>query len=296
MKEGEETKPSRKDLFIQQLGLSDDIMAQLSNEEANMEEVVSKFKNDFGGLLKQTHVDAWDKEKEENIIKNTRIGTYNSVEKKIADSLGLSLDDYKDIDKGRVEHMLKAAKKSFDLNVEEWKTKASKAKDLPALEQYESQLKTANEELERLRNLEKDVPNQIAQARQGLLHDIYRKDHLRSVLGQLRKDNQIIDHIDDDTILMHLNNTAILEVTEKDGNQSIIIKDKRTEKPFMRSTTDNYKDVGLLIVDQILSPKNWVKKSNGKPEGEVTPMGNGQQAQKGKFVINQNAIDAANRR
>jgi hypothetical protein len=295
MKEGEEKKPSRTELFIQKLGLSEEIQKQLANEEANIEEVVGKFKNDFGGLLKQNHYEKWDKDKEEEIIKNTRIGTYNSVEKKIADSLGLSLDDYKEIDKGRVEHMLKAAKKSFELNVQEWKTKASKSKDLPALEQYEKQLKAANEELKELRKIKEDFPNQIALAKQGLLHDIYRKDHVRTTLSKLRKENQIVDFIDDETILMHLNSVAILEVAEKEGEKSIAIKDKNG-KPYMRSATDNYKDVGALIVEKILGPRKWVKKSNGKPEGEVTQMGKGGQQQTGKFKINQKAIDAANGR
>lgn len=294
MKDGE---PSRKEQFLNRLGLSDDVLKMLEGED-DIEETVKRFKSDFESLTKKNYLENWDEETKNKIISETQLGTYNRVEKLAAKTLGLSLEEFKDVEKGRLEHMLNAAKKNYELSIEDWKGKASKAKDLPALQQMEDQLATANAELEELRKLKEDVPNLVESARKEVLNNMFRKDQTRNILAQLRKDNKIIDHIDDDTIMMHLNNVAKLDVVEKDGKSVISILDKNTGKPIMRSATDNYKDLGLLVVDKILAPKNWIKKSNGKPnDNPIVEDGNGgNNGGKKKYTINQKALDAAKRR
>lgn len=292
MRDGEDPKPSRTDQFISALGLSSDIMEKL-NGETDMKEVVSDFKNSFSGVLKTNFSEDWKKENEENLRKQTQIGTYNVIEKKLTEGFGLDADQFKDIDKGRVDAMLKAAKANFEKQVSEWKDKAAKSKDLPALEQYEAQLKAANEELKELRKIKESLPTQIEQARKGVLNDMFKKDHVRGVLSKLRKENKIVDYIDDETIQMHLNAMADLSVVESEGKQAIRINQKGTEKFIMRSNTDHYKNVELLVVDKILSPKNWVKKSNGPSEGGGTDMGKDKGGQQGgRFKINKKALNA----
>lgn len=265
----------REKEFLQALGLSDDVKNLINDSEKDLTEAVNAFKTGYSSLLKNQHGDDWRKEHEEALRKQYQIGTYNTVEKKVAEAFGLNPEDYKDIDKGRFEEMLKGVSSKYQAQIEEakkaaedWKKKVGK--DAPAMEQLQTQLETANKELEELRKLKEELPTQIEAAKKEVVNGYFKKEQLRSTLDKLRSENKIIDAIDNDTIMLMVNNIADFGVNEKDGKPTIAIYEKGTTKLLKRTETANYQDIANLVVEKILTPKNWMKKSNSKQTPTIT--------------------------
>ena len=97
MQEGEDQTPeqpikTRNDLFIEGLGLSEQVKESLMNNETTIDEVVESFQGSYNDLLKATHQTNWDEERKNAGISDGLIRI----------SVGLeSVDDIKaDIEKG----------------------------------------------------------------------------------------------------------------------------------------------------------------------------------------------------
>lgn len=279
MKEGEE---DRGKLFLDKLGLSEDVKAALNDKEKPIEDVVNLYTNNFTELTKKTYINGWDEERVGSIKKQTQIGTYNAIEKKVSEILKLKSEDYKDIDKGRLEKMLTDAATYYNSTIEELTKQANKkgGGDLETINQLKSQLQTANTQITELTASIEKHPTELEAAKRSVEDAFFLDTHINS---EIEKIENILPHIDKDTIKLHLQTKAKLAVERgEDGKiKSVSISDPSTNTPYKSSPTANYTNLSLFVQKEILEPKGWIAKQNPKGDkGGVDPI----KGDKGKKV------------
>jgi hypothetical protein len=288
MMEGEE---DREKLFLEKLGLSEDVKNALSDKEKPLDEVVNLYTSNFTNLTKQTYINNWDEDRVGQIKKEAQIGTYNAVEKKVSEILGLKSENYKDVDKGRLEKMLQDAATHYNSTIEDLKKVGkSGGADEVTVQQLKDQLTQANQRLEELKELEEGLPTKLDAVRKEVQDKYFISQSTHSAIDKIEN---ILPGIDKDIIMMVLDKIAILEVEEdKSGKPTIAIKDPTTKAPYKSSPTANYTNLSLFVQKEILEKKNWIAKQNTTNTPPANNGGGEGSGGKKQWKIHKNAQNA----
>lgn len=256
--------------FIEALGLPQDLAAKLKEDNANHQELAKEYlskvtqsalEREKGTLIEQAKAEA---------IKNANFSVWNTAEKKLAETLGINFEEFKDLEKGRYDAMLTKAK----ANIEELNTKLNVAKktDEGKLLQVQEQLAEANKQLAELKKFkETEAPTLIEQARKQAMTQYLGKEQMLKAFESVKA--KTIEGIDLETIELLFNAKAKLDFVEHEGQMKLQILDA-AGKLFQKSATENYSDLGNFIEEQILTPKNWLKQQK-TPNPVLPPVGQG---------------------
>ena len=286
MMEGEE---DRGKLFLDKLGLSEDVKNALADKDKPLDEVVNLYTSNFTKLTQQTYINNWDEDRVGQIKKDAQIGTYNVVEKKVGEILGLDSSNYKDVDKGRLEKMLNDAATKYNSTISDLKKSVGSKKGVDdiTVQQLKDQLAEANGKLEEFKGLKEGLPSQLEAAKREIEDKYLVNSAIHTAIDGIEN---IIPGIDKEVIMMVLNKTALLEVERDDnGKATIAIKDPSTQAPFKSSPTANYTNLSLLIQKEILEKKNWIAKQKTTSTQSTTNTGEGGKKQ---WKIHKNAQNA----
>lgn len=271
MREGGEDAPetSRDTLFLNALGLSDEVKAILQDKEQDISSAVDKFKESYSGLLKSTYQQQWQDEAKDALIKDTQNGSHMAFQSKLLKTFQLDADKFKDADK-KTEAILQAVRGKIDALNDKLGSKDPAAKQLQEqLDLLNGQYSEAQGELEKLRKLEQDLPTIKEQIIQGERDRAWTEIEVAKALESIENKNAAASL---NLVQLLLSQTAKLEVqTNEQGNKSILIKNKVTDAPFMRSATDNYKDLAQFIKSEILERNKLINLQNPPSTPSGTP-------------------------
>lgn len=288
-KPDEEKKPIREQLFVQALGLPDEVQKALQDGDKDITEVVGQFKQSFGGILKQTHLQNWEEEKKSALVKETQTGSHAAFQSKLLKAFDMDADAFKDVDK-KTEAILQAAQKKYAEQITELKTKLDGKTDA-STKQLQEQLdlrnneyNTLNSELEELRKLKEQLPT----IKQGIIQQERDRAWVAEQVAQA------VDKIPNKNAAASLNlinlllsQTAKIEVQHDDkGGRNILIKNAVTDAPYMRTETDNYKDLGQFIRSEILERNKLINLQNPPSDQTAKPIinTNGQSGKKANTI------------
>jgi len=275
MQEGEDQTPeqpikSRNDLFVEGLGLSEQVKESLMNNETTIDEVVKSFQGSYSNLLKATHQTNWDEERKNALITETQAGSHNAFQSKLLKKFGLDAEKFKDVDK-KTEAIINAASENYQNQLKELKTKLENTSDATS-QQLEKQLETRNAEfktlqteLEELRKFKEEFPNIKEQILSTERDRLWTQNQIAQASDAIQNKNSAASL---NLINLLINQVATVEVIRDDkGQKSIVIKNKATDAPFMRSATDNYKDISVFITEEILKKNKLINLQNPTSNG-----------------------------
>lgn len=281
--EGGDNTPSREQLFLQGLGLSEDVQKILNDPDQDITQAVSTFKDSFSGVLKQTHLSQWDEDKKNALIKETQNGSHMAFQSKLLKTFELDAEQFKDVDK-KTEAILTAAQKKYIDQITGLKKKMEGLGDASA-KQLQEQLDTRNQQytdLEKqvaeLKKLQDDLPNIKQQIIQAERDRAWVEIEVAKAVDQIENKNAAASL---NLINLLLSQSAKLEVTrDEQGNKGIMIKNAQTDAPFMRTETDNYKDLTKFIKTEILEKNKLINlqnppSDNGGQGGNPAPQSKG---------------------
>jgi hypothetical protein len=275
MQEGEEQpEKTRTEEFIEALGLPEQVTSALADSEKPIEEVVTTFKTGYNGLIKETYLNTWEEEKKTALIKETQTGSHMAIQNKLLKAFGLDGETFKDVDK-KTEAIITAAKEMSSKQLEDLKAKLDGKTDATS-KQLQEQLDLRNNEfeaaarqMEELKKFKEEFPTIKEQIILAERDRMWTSEQVTNAAEKIENKNAAASI---NLINLLIGQVAKIEVVRDDkGNKALSIKDIKTDAPFMRTATDNYKDLPTFIKEQILKPNRLLNLQN--PQGQS----NGQQ-------------------
>lgn len=246
--------------FIEKLGLDEETRKALDNDEANVEELVSKFTESFGATL----LERKGKELKETAKREGQLATYSQVENKLLQEMQelaeLNSDSYKDVQKGKFEKILGDAKAKIKEKLVQAKGDGA-GKDALKLQE---QLEEVNKQLKEYQQKVSGFDTEIETAKDAIRSEYFVKNELTKALSKIDNASVPVEMIE-----AYVDKIATIEAVKDDaGKRKLVIKDK-SGNVFAKSKTANYSTLQEFVDEEIMKKMNLYKRSEGG--GAPTP-------------------------
>jgi hypothetical protein len=178
---------------LKEFGATDEQMAQLEKGELTVKNFAAEFTSNISKVEKERYLTDWDKDKKAALEKETQTGTYNSIKKKMFDTLkdlGITDEKFKD---AKFEDILQEIPKRINESKAQYEARLQKADaNVQNVAQLQSQLEAMQALAKEHEELKAKLPSMKEEAYKEVKSSYLVKDLQQSAFGSIENISPVV--------------------------------------------------------------------------------------------------------